>query len=213
VLSYPKPVVTATLVGGGQISYSRDKEGRIQPLKVGISGAAADVCTPDSAEKAEAIGYYLAKQGVVVVTGDTTGIPYEAAKGAKRGGGFTVGISPASSYREHVKKYHLPHRNTDFAIYTGFGYSGRNLLFIRATDAVIFICGRIGTLNEFTVAFEDKKPIGILTDTGGISDEIDHLLTIAKRGRAKIAFDDDPKKLVDKVIALAKEDLSQVNSG
>lgn len=180
-------------------------------MKIGISGAAEDICTPDSSEKAERLGYYLAKKGIVVVTGDTTGIPYSAAKGAKKGGGFTVGISPASSYREHISKYKLPYRFTDFAMYTGFGYSGRNLLFIRSTDAVIFICGRIGTLNEFTIAFEDKKPIGILTDTGGVSNEIDHLLTVAKRGRAKIVFDADPKKLADKIIALARDEMRRSN--
>lgn len=145
------------------------------------------------------------------MTGDTSGVPLAAAKGAKRGKGFTVGISPASSYLEHVKKYKLPHRYTDFSMYTGFGYSGRNLLFIRSTDALIFICGRIGTLNEFTIAFEDKKPIGVLTSTGGMSDEIDHLLTVAKRGRAKIVFDDDPIKLADKVIRLAKIEVGQIH--
>lgn len=142
----------------------------------------------------------------MVVTGDTTGIPYEAAKGAKKAGGFTVGISPAISYEEHVRKYRLPHRYTDFVMYTGFGYSGRNMLFIRSTDAVIFIAGRIGTLNEFTVAFEDKKPIGILADTGGITDDLDHILTISKRGRHNIIFEKDPKILVEKVIALVKKE-------
>lgn len=146
-----------------------------------------------------------------MVTGDTTGIPYAAARGAKRANGFTVGVSPASSYREHIKKYRLPYRFIDFAMYTGFGYSGRNLLFIRSTDAVIFICGRIGTLNEFTIAFEDKKPIGILTGTGGVSNEIDHLLTISKRGRAKIVFDEDPKKLAEKVLTLVRQDLRSTN--
>lgn len=183
-------------------------EGEINEIKIGISGAAEDICTPDAFKKAEMLGYELAKKGVVVVTGDTTGIPFAAAKGAKKAKGFTVGISPASSYREHVMKYHLPYRYTDFSIYTGFGYAGRNLLFIRSTDAVIFICGRIGTLNEFTIAFEDKKPIGILTDTGGVSNEIDHLLTISKRGRANVVFDSDPKKLADKIIAIAKADRS-----
>lgn len=172
-------------------------------LKIGVSGSAVDHHTNDATKKAELIGYYLAKRGVVVVTGDTSGMPYFAAKGAKRGKGFTVGISPAATYREHIHKYHLPHRNCDFVMYTGFGYSGRNLLFIRSTDAVIFISGRIGTLNEFTIAFEDHKPIGILTDSGGISNELDHILTISQRGRANIIMESDPKVLVDKLIALA----------
>ncbi len=147
----------------------------------------------------------MARRGVVVVTGDTTGMPLYAAKGAKKAHGFTVGISPAATYREHIRKYRLPHKYCDFVMYTGFGYSGRNLLFIRSTDAVVFISGRIGTLNEFTIAFEDHKPIGILTDSGGISNEIDHILTISQRGRANIVMDSDPKKLVDKLIALTNK--------
>lgn len=145
----------------------------------------------------------------MVVTGDTTGIPYEAAKGAKKAGGFTVGISPAISYQEHVRKYKLPHRYTDFVMYTGMGYSGRNMLFIRSTDAVIFIAGRIGTLNEFTIAFEDKKPIGILADSGGVSEDLDHILTISKRGRHNIVFESDPKILVEKVVAMARAEHSR----
>ena len=144
----------------------------------------------------------------MVVTGDTSGIPFYAAKGAKRGGGFTIGISPASSRMEHIKKYKLPTQYMDMAIYTGFGYSGRNLLFIRSTDAMIFVSGRIGTLNEFTIAFEDKKPIGVLTDSGGIMNEVDHLLEVAKRGRHDIAFDSDPEALADKVIRLARQDIA-----
>lgn len=165
------------------------------------------MCFPGALEKSREMGKYIAKKGAVLVTGDTTGMPYEATKGAKAAGGFTVGISPAISYVEHVRKYQLPHRYTDFVMYTGFGYSGRNLLFVRSTDAMIFVCGRIGTLNEFTIAFEDKKPIGVLTDTGGITEEIDHLLTISKRGRKNIVLDHDPKRLVDKVFAMAKENL------
>lgn len=150
------------------------------------------------------IGYYLAKKKVVVVTGDTTGMPAFAAKGAKRAGGFVIGISPAASLSEHVNKYRLIYTHTDFTIYTGFGYSGRNLLFIRSTDAMIFVAGRIGTLNEFTIAFEDHKPMGVLIGTGGMSEEFQHILEIAKRGKANIVFDDDPKRLVDKVVEMAK---------
>lgn len=174
-----------------------------QSIKIGISGAAMDMCYKDAPKKTEQIGYDLAKEGAVIVTGETTGIPSYAVKGAKRAGGFTIGISPASSVREHTMKYKLP-LVSDMVMYTGFGYSGRNLLFIRSTDAVIFVCGRIGTLNEFTIAFEDKKPIGVLTSTGGIAEEIDHLLTISRRGRARIVIDDDPKRLVRELLKLAK---------
>jgi uncharacterized protein (TIGR00725 family) len=156
--------------------------------------------------KAREVGRQIALHKCVCVTGDTIGVPHSAAHGAKAAKGVTVGISPAASRQEHIRKYHLPSDEMDIVIYTGFQYSGRNLLFIRACDAVIFVCGRMGTLNEFTIAFEDKKPIGILTDTGGIVEELEHILDIAKRGKQKIVWDDDPKRLVEKVITLAEYD-------
>ncbi len=91
-------------------------------------------------------------------------------------------------------------------MYTGFQYSGRNLLFIRSCDAVIFICGRIGTLNEFTIAFEDKKPIGVLTETGGMVEELKNILAVSGRGKGNIVWDSDPKKLVEKLIVLIEHD-------
>jgi hypothetical protein len=70
----------------------------------------------------------------------------------------------------------------------------------RSSDAVITICGRIGTLNEFTTAFEDKRVMGVLTGTGGIEEDIDHILKLAKRGRKRLVFDSDPKRLVERII-------------
>jgi hypothetical protein len=96
----------------------------------------------------------------------------------------------------------LPIDYHDLIIYTGFGYSGRNLLLTRSSDAVVTVYGRIGTLNEFTIAFEDKKPQGVLTGTGGTSDELEHILKIAHRGNGKAVFDPDPKTLIKKIVAL-----------
>ena len=146
------------------------------------------------------------ESGAVLVTGATTGAPYWAAIGAKEAGGFVIGISPASSELEHVKKYKLPLDYHDIVIYTGFGYAGRNLLLTRAADAVLVVCGRMGTLNEFTIAFEDEKPIGILTQTGGIADEIDDLLGKAYRGRGHVVFDPDPEVLIEKVTELVRKE-------
>jgi uncharacterized protein (TIGR00725 family) len=93
----------------------------------------------------------------------------------------------------------------DLIIYTGADYSGRNLILTRSADAVIEICGRVGTLNEFTIAFEDQKPIGILLGTGGITQEIDDILRVSKRGRKGIVFDTDPARLVKSLIKMLKD--------
>ncbi|MEK7608564.1 MAG: hypothetical protein AAB495_03210 [Patescibacteria group bacterium] len=175
--------------------------------KIAISGSAdTSMCAPDALEKTEELGRLIAEHGMVLVTGATTGAPYWAAKGAKKAGGFVIGISPASSKAHHMKTYRLPVDYHDLIIYTGFGYSGRNLLFTRAADAIVTTCGRIGTLNEFTDAFEDQKPQGVLTATGGTTDLIDEILKEARRGSGKVVFDDNPKALIEKLIAVLQEE-------
>lgn len=170
-----------------------------------VSGAAeTGHCELGAVEKAGEIGREIAKQGFILVTGATTGMPYWAAKGAKEAGGTVIGFSPAASKLNHQRTYHLPIDYHDVIVYTGFGYSGRNLLLTRASDAVIIICGRIGTLNEFTIAYEDSKPIGILEGTGGTADMIEDLVADSHRGPGKIAYDKDPAKLLDKVVELIK---------
>jgi uncharacterized protein (TIGR00725 family) len=180
--------------------------------KICVSGSAeTEHCPPGTVEKAMEIGRLIAENGIVLVTGATTGIPYWAAKGAKDAGGIVIGLSPAVSKIAHVKAYRLPTDYHDLIIYTGFDYSGRNLLLTRAADAVVTIYGRIGTLNEFTIAFEDKKPQGVLTGTGGESDELERILEIAHRGRGKVIFDPEPKSLIDKVVAMIKADEKAVD--
>lgn len=173
--------------------------------KLCISGAAeTSHCAPDALEKAKQLGAEIIRQGAVLVTGATTGAPYWGAIGAHEMDGFVIGLSPASSEVEHVKKYRLPLDYHDVLIYTGFGYAGRNLLLTRSSDAVIIVCGRMGTMNEFTIAFEDDKPIGVLTGTGGLADDIEDLIKRAHRGPGKVVFDSDPKALVMKVMDLVK---------
>lgn len=181
-------------------------------LKLCISGAAeTGHCAEDALERTKELGRQVVQQGAVLVTGATTGAPLWAAIGAKEVDGFVIGLSPAASEEEHVKKYRLPLDYHDIIIYTGFGYAGRNLLLTKSSDAILITCGRMGTLNEFTIAFEDNKPIGILTKTGGMADEINELLNKAHRGRGKVVFDDNPAGLVKKVTELVmKEKLIKI---
>lgn len=176
-------------------------------IKIAVSGAAETTyCSANALDMTKELGNEIAKQGAVLVTGATTGAPYWAAIGAKDAGGFVIGISPAATEKEHVEKYELPLDYHDLIVYTGFGYSGRNLLLTRSADAVVISCGRIGTLNEFTDVFEDAKPIGVLTGTGGMADELNDIVANAHRGPGKIVYDNDPKRLVERVVELVKKE-------
>lgn len=175
--------------------------------KICVSGAAeSGHCSENAVALAEEVGREIVRQNAVLVTGATSGIPYWSAKGAKEEGGISIGISPAASEVAHVKSYKLPTDYFDLIMYTGFDYSGRNLLLVRSTDAVITICGRMGTLNEFTIAFEDRKPQGILTGSGGTADSINEIVEKMHRGEGKIVYESDPKKLVAEVIKLIEKE-------
>lgn len=169
--------------------------------KIAVSGAAAlGPCSKNIKEMARTLGREIIRQKCILITGATTGVPYYAAQGANRANGISIGFSPAATELEHKKVYRLPLDEFDIMVYTGFNYSGRNLLMTRASDAVIIACGRMGTLNEFTIAYEDKKPIGVLLGSGGTADLVNYLLKRPHKKRGPIFYDTDPKKLVQKLV-------------
>ena len=186
---------------------SLDKKHGHNQIKICVSGAAeTGHCGIGALDLAKELGREIARQGAVLVTGATTGFPFWAAMGAKEAGGISIGISPAASEREHVEVYKLPLDYMDLIIYTGFGYPGRDLLLTRSSDAVVLGCGRIGTIHEFTVAFEDKKPIGIFEGPWDMSAELEEIINKGHRPNPKIVRGKDAKKLLEEVIALVKKD-------
>ncbi len=176
-------------------------------LKLCISGAAeTGHCGIDAYEKGLELGRQIAKQNAIAVNGATTGFPLWAVMGAKEMGGYTIGFSPANSEREHIEQYNLPVEYLDLIVYTGFGYPGRDLILTRSSDAVLFGCGRIGTIHEFTIAFEDQKPIGILEAGWETDEELRYILDKGHRPNDRIVFDSDPKALVERVIEMVNKD-------
>lgn len=170
-----------------------------------VSGAAKGESVEQGKELAIAMGGAIAKAGHALLTGATTGLPNYAAIGYKKAGGrFSVGLSPASSKIEHVLKYRLPTKDYDSIIYTGLHYVGRDSLLISSADAVISIGGRIGTLHEFTIAMEIEKPIGFLQGAGGISEEIQKIIDLAKplSRSSEMFFSDSPQELIAKLGAV-----------
>ncbi|MBX4192040.1 hypothetical protein KW798_00955 [Candidatus Parcubacteria bacterium] len=184
-----------------------DPKGEHLHLKLCVSGAAeTGHCGIDAYDKGLELGRQIAKHDAVLVTGATTGFPLWAAMGAKEAGGFVVGFSPANSEKEHIEMYNLPVEYHDLIIYTGFGYPGRDLILTRSSDGVFFGCGRIGTIHEFTISFEDQKPIGIYEADWETDEVIRNMLEKGHRPNDRIVFDKDPKVLVEKVIELVKKD-------
>jgi len=184
--------------------------------KICVSGAAeTGHCGPDAFKLAEELGREIVRHDAVLVDGATTGFPFWAAKGAKEEGGIVVGLSPASTEEEHIKHFELPTKYHDLIIYTGFNYSGRNLLLTRAADAIVVGCGRMGTLNEFTIAFEDRKPIGILEGNWETDEILKTLIEKSHRAeemKNKIVYASNPKELLDKLVEIIKKEKGRKNN-
>jgi len=161
-------------------------------------------------EKAVEIGKEIAKRNCVLLTGATTGLSALAAKGAKEAGGTTIGLSPAMSFKDHLKRYRLPVDNLDIILYTEMGYAGRNVLLTKFADGVVIISGGFGTLNEFTSAFEEGEYIGVLEGTSGTADIIKSLIKklnkkLGHQDLNKVIFDKTPAKLVGKLLNLIEK--------
>jgi len=178
---------------------------KAQPLQYSIcvSGAAAGKTVLADAGLAERLGMAIAKAGHVLTTGATVGLPYYAAKGAQDQGGMSVGFSPASSLREHLRKYRLPRDVFDFINFTGMNYVGRDLYLVQSSDAILSVGGRIGSLHEFTSAIEAGKPCGVLVGSGGAADMIPNLInSLEPEFNELIIYDDNPERLVERILLL-----------
>lgn len=175
-------------------------------IKICVSGSAdMGFLPPEDYELAKEVGREIARQNAIIITGATTGFPLWAAKGAKEEGGASLGFSPASNEKEHVSIYRLPLEALDLVVYTGFGWSGRDLILTRSTDAVIVGPGRIGTIHEFTIAYEDQKPVGVLEGDWDTDEVIHNIMEKSHRTNDKIIFDKDPKRLVSRIIKMVQE--------
>ena len=124
-----------------------------------IGGRRVDKTLLNEAEK---VGRLIAQKEIVLVCGGLSGVMEAVSKGARSGGGITVGILPQEHKRDANEYIDIP-------IITGLGI-GRNVIIARTADVLISLGGEYGTLSEIAFALQMGKPvIGIRTwDIKGI---------------------------------------------
>jgi uncharacterized protein (TIGR00725 family) len=104
--------------------------------------------------RAEEVGRLLAERGCTVVTGGLGEVMAAASRGAKAGGGTTIGILPGED-RAAANQW------VDHVVATGLGHM-RNYAVAASGDAVIAVGGRWGTLAEISFAKLLGRPVVIL---------------------------------------------------
>lgn len=117
----------------------------------------------------------------VIMTGGCSGIPGRVAQLAKSHGLKTVAYSPDIDQDSHNNRHDNLH--TDYFDHINYitGFTARSLCMIHDADAVLLLNGRIGTLSEFTIALEEGKYVGVITETGGIADHLEYILSVAQK--------------------------------
>ena len=170
-------------------------------MKIAVCGSNRGI-DDKIAKKAFEIGKELANKDILVLTGAGNGYPYETAKGAFSVDGRVFGISPAKDEQDHKNTYNFPNDTFTKIEFTNLGIPGRNLPLVKEADAIIIISGQIGSLNEFTIAFYDNKVIGILENSGSITNIIKEIAEVCNKNGEKenVVYSEDPKELVTLVI-------------
>ncbi len=141
-------------------------------LQIGVMGSAADLnYSDDIAKIAERVGELLAKEGATVVYGaekDYDSLSTAAARGAKKAGGLTIGVTYGKGMEIWDKEGH-----TDVVIACGIERGGgREFVLVNSCDAIIAVSGGSGTLTELAIAYQSDIPMIALTGVGGWSDKL-----------------------------------------
>jgi len=174
-------------------------------MKIAISGSGRDKgIDPKIAEKAKELGRELAKQGHILLTGGCGGYPKAAAQGALEENGKVIAYSPAKDEEEHIERYGFTTEDFSQIKYTGLGIPERNVPLVKDANAIIIIGGQTGTLNEFTLAFHEAKPVGVLKGSGGITELIPKIAEVCDKIGEKdlVVLSDKPKELVEKLLTV-----------
>lgn len=119
---------------------------------MGVIGAGT--APPELNRTAYELGRALAERGAVVITGGLGGVMAAAARGCRHGGRMSVGLLPGREPEDGNDW-------TDLPLATGMG-EGRNVLVVRAAEAVVAVGGEWGTLSEIALARKIGRPVILL---------------------------------------------------
>jgi predicted Rossmann-fold nucleotide-binding protein len=180
---------------------------------IGVMGGAGKRVPPRISGLLQQMGDEIGRLGHVTLTGACPGFPHDVLRAAKKAGGFTVGISGHRDLKSHVA-HGAPTDSFDAIQFTSLpfvhrgqtrpNYMGREIDNIERSHALIFVGGRSGTLGEFAIAYEEGRPIGVLSGSGGVADEVKRLVKVmtkeGKPPRAPVIYDSNPRRLVRRLI-------------
>lgn len=120
-----------------------------RPVQLGVVGAGRCDLALDAL--AWQVGREVARAGAILACGGLGGVMEAACRGAAEEGGLTLGILPGSDPS-------AANRHVRVVVPTGMG-EARNVLVVRAAQALIALPGGAGTLSEVALAAKTGRPV------------------------------------------------------
>jgi uncharacterized protein (TIGR00725 family) len=149
-------------------------------MKLAIVSSASESYPQKTNSTTENILRILDKN-TVIMTGGSLGVPGLIIKQAKQLGFKTVAYSPDPDEVSHNNRYDNLSLDYFDEIHHIKGFTARSLQMIIDADAILLLNGRVGTLSEFTIALEEGKRVAVLTNTGGVADHLEYVLSVAQK--------------------------------
>lgn len=109
---------------------------------VSIFGSARTKPNDPHYKLGEEVAYHMAKAGYAVITGSGPGLMEAANKGAKRGGGHSIGLNI------HIPCEQKPNQYVDTLLDFRYFFI-RKVMFVKYAKAFVILPGGYGTLDEF----------------------------------------------------------------
>lgn len=123
----------------------------MRKIQIGVIGDSS--CADEEVQLAYQVGKFIAKNNCILISGGRGGVMEGASKGCKDHNGLVVGILPQLNEIQSKANLYL-----DVAIPTNMGWT-RNSFVPMASDGIIVIGGKSGTMSEIAFAWMYDKPI------------------------------------------------------
>ncbi len=128
----------------------------MRKIQIGVIGDSS--CSEEEVNLANEVGKEIALHDATLICGGRGGIMEGVSQGCKENKGLVIGILPGENETDSKANAFL-----DVVIPTNLGWT-RNSIVALASDGLIIIGGKSGTLSEISFGWMYDKPLVALTD-------------------------------------------------
>ena len=182
----------------------------MRKYQIGVMGSVSDLNYSKEIEQiAEKLGQLIAESGNITMYGaekDFDSLSTAAARGAKKAGGLTVGVTYGKG-----KEIWDKDGNTDVIVCSGLERGGgREFVLVNSCDAVIAINGGSGTINELAIAYQLDIPMVAISNCGGWAEKMADQF-FDNRKRRPVVGAKTPEEAIASVLEQLKSKLQPAN--